>query len=159
MFVEKHSPYTGNTYNVHLRLGILANDANHFRIYCGDQYLSEMCRVSLATVKRAKAELVRDGYLRKLYEASGRRRAEFEFIFKGQPVAGQNDPQGRMAGQSASNSGSNGNSSPITTNEYKESEMHSISDLSEYRDHHPSVPMPKNFKDVFKRLDSPVLQD
>jgi hypothetical protein len=113
-FVEQWSPYEGNTYAVHLRLALLANDANNYDIWCGDKYLADKCRCSLASVKRAKATLIAEGYLTRLSPAVGRRSAHFRFIFKGVRIAGQGDPLSpRIAGRQDTNSGSYARTTPI----------------------------------------------
>jgi hypothetical protein len=141
-YVEKNSPFEGATYAVHLRLGLLSNDANHYRIWCGDQYLADKCRVSVRSVKRAKAILISRGYLKSLSPAVGRKVAEYQFLFRGQIIGGQGDPLA-MGGQPVTNRGPNLHSLPINTNEMKESENPSI-----------SVPMPPGFRDIFKSCDS-----
>ena len=139
-FVEKYSPYEGATFSVHLRLGLLSNDAHDYRIFSGDTYLADKCRLSVRSVKRAKAELIKDGYLKCVFPGSGRRVAEYEFIFKGQEIGGQRDTPTRIGGQPRPNRGTTTVSSPIYRNEMKESEEPSI-----------SIPMPSGFKDVLRQ--------
>lgn len=130
-FVEQWSPYEGSTYAVHLRLALLANDANNYDIWCGDKYLADKCRCSLASVKRAKATLIKDGYLERVSPAFGRRVAHFRFVFKGVRIAGQGDPPpARIAGRPVSNSGSSASASPINElNEKKNDEVSKITDI------------------------------
>ena len=139
IYVEKHSPYTGTTFTVHLRLGLLSNDANDYRIWAGDEYLAEKCRCSIRAVSRAKSQLVKDGYLEVLFAAIGRRVAEYRFIFKGQEIGRQSDVLSRIGRQPNTNRSPNATITPIYRNELKESET-----LSN------SVPMPSGFKNVFK---------
>ena len=121
-FVEDLSPYKGSTYDVHLRLGLLANDGYSYRIFCGDDYLQWKCRCSERAVKKAKAELIRDGSLKLIAPATGQNVAEYEFLFKGQEhlrKEGGKKRKGRV--QKAV-------STPTYINECKESENLSISD-------------------------------
>ena len=141
-YVEKYSPYRGNAYQVHLRLGLLSNDAHGFQIYCGDKYLADMCRCSQKTVQRVREQLVADGFLRVLSPAEGRRTAVYEFIFKGLAIGGQFDqPSEGIGGHFVPNRWTSEKTSPITTNKYKQSEKPSNRQQSE------AVPMPEGFKE------------
>jgi len=131
IFVEKRSPYKGSTYDVHLRLGLLSNDAHDYRIWSGDEYLADKCRCSIRTVRRAKAQLVKDGYLRQVFPGAGRQVAEYQFIFKGQEIGGQPVTLKRIGGQPRLNRRTTGPTTPTNTNELKESENPSISDPGE----------------------------
>ena len=136
IYVEKFSPYSGATFQVHLRLGLLSNDANDYRIFSGDVYLAEKCRCGVRTVKRAKAQLIRDGFLELLKPAAGRRVAEYRFIFKGQRIGGQIGLPSEMGGHRRSNRGPTASSSPTYRNELKEDESTSNSepvDMAEVR--------------------------
>lgn len=136
-FVEDLSPYKGSTYDVHLRLGLLANDGYGYRIFCGDEFLQWKCRCSERAVKKAKAELIRDGYLKVVTPATGQNVAEYEFLFKGQ------EHLRKEGGKKRKSRVQKTVSTPTYINECKESEISQI-----------SVPMPPGFKDVFKSLDS-----
>ena len=118
-YVEKYSPYEGTTYQIHLRLGLLSNDAHDFKIFCGDQYLAEMCRCSVKSVQRAKAELIRDGFLKMTRPATGRQVAEYVFIFN-YGIGGQGDRPQEIGGQMGPNRWTSRESSPINRNEVKE---------------------------------------
>ena len=139
-YVEKYSPYTGTTYQVHLRLGLLSNDAHGFQIYCGDKYLADMCRCSLKAVQRAKGRLMRDGFLRLLKPAFGRNVAVYEFIFKGTEMGGQDVHLTGIGGHFVPNRWTSEESTPITTNEIKRSTNGTFQQVPE------SVPMPADFK-------------
>jgi len=80
-YVEKHSPYTGTMFLIHLRLGNIENDTYNHRLFIADENLAKLCRCSTKSVQRAKAQMVEDGFLRLLRPASGRRVAEYEFLF------------------------------------------------------------------------------
>ena len=80
-YVEKHSPYTGTMFLIHLRLGNIENDTYNHRLFIADENLAKLCRCSTKSVQRAKAQMVKDGFLRLLRPASGRRVAEYEFLF------------------------------------------------------------------------------
>ena len=80
-YVEKHSPYTGAMFLIHLRLGNIENDTYNHRLFIGDENLAKLCRCSTKTVQRAKAQMVRDGFLRIVKPATGQRVAEYEFLF------------------------------------------------------------------------------
>ena len=80
-YVEKHSPYTGAMFLIHLRLGNIENDTYNHRLFIADENLAKLCRCSTKTVQRAKAQMVEDGFLRLLKPATGRRAAEYEFLF------------------------------------------------------------------------------
>jgi hypothetical protein len=140
LFVEKYSPYRDLTYQIHLRLGLLVNDGYDYRIFCGDPYLAQKCRCSLRSVRRAKAQLVKDGYLRIIRLAMGRQISEYEFIFKGHPIVGQivQGPQNR--GPSTTNRGPSATSPPIYRNKDKRSEtvvsQPPLVDISEYEQVH-----------------------
>jgi len=80
-YVEKHSPYTGAFFLIHLRLGNIENDTYNHRLFIGDENLAKLCRCSVKTVQRAKAQMIEDGFLRLLKPATGRKVAEYEFLF------------------------------------------------------------------------------
>lgn len=80
-YVEKHSPYTGVNFLIHLRLGNIENDTYNHRLFIADENLAKLCRCSVKSVQRAKEQMVKDGFLRKLKSATGRRTAEYEFLF------------------------------------------------------------------------------
>jgi len=80
-YVEKHSPYTGAMFLIHLRLGNIENDTYNHRLFISDDNLAKLCRCSTKTVQRAKAQMVEDGFLRLLKPAKGQRIAEYEFLF------------------------------------------------------------------------------
>jgi hypothetical protein len=122
-YVERYSPYTGSIYDVHLRLGLLSNDAHEYLIYSGDKYLADKCRCSLVTIKRAKAQLIKDGFLIRLKPAVGRQYAEFQFVFKGVEIAGHLGPPEEIAGHLGPNSGSSEETSPIYLNKRKEEDF------------------------------------
>jgi hypothetical protein len=82
-YVERFSPYTGITYMIHLRMGLLANETHDYRLFCGDSYFAQLCRCSEKTVQRGRQTMIEDGYLIEMHEAKGRRVAEFQFVFLG----------------------------------------------------------------------------
>ena len=145
IYVERHSPYTGSTFALHLRLGLLSNDAHGYQIYSGDKYLADKCKCSVRTIKRAKAQLIKDGYLEPLFAGVGRHTAEYRFVFKGQEIGGQPVTPKRIGGQPRQNRGPNAASSPIYRNKLKETD----NDISYIVPSPDSVPMPKDFKKVF----------
>ena len=144
-YVEDHSPYRGVTLMVHLRLGLLSNDANDYRIWAGDEYLARKCGCSLRSVTRAKAQLVKDGYLEELFPATGRLVSEYRFIFKGEQIGRQDGAPSRIASQRGRNRSPSTPSSPIYRNKLKETD----NDISYIGPSPDSVPMPKDFKKVF----------
>jgi hypothetical protein len=109
-FVEKFSPYTGNAYMIHLRMGMLANETHGYRLYSGDKYFAQLCRCDVKSVQRARATMIKDGYLIQLFEAKGRQVAEYQFIFLGheseygQEIGGHLIPDERMGGHPSANS-------------------------------------------------------
>lgn len=121
-YVEDNSPYSGHFYNVHLRLGLLSNDAHNYEIYCGDEYLARKCRCSTRTVKRAKAQLIKDGYLEALFIAVGHKPSRYRFIFKGQEVGGHDGPLQKVGGHPRPSRGTSTTFTPIYRKEIKESD-------------------------------------
>ena len=142
-YVERYSPYSGVTYQVHLRLGLLSNDAHGHQIYCGDKYLMDKCRASERSIKRAKAQLVKDGFLKIISPAVGRRPAVYEFLFRGVEIGGHDGPLSRIGGQMSQNRGPNLQTTPIYIKKYKRSE-------TEVSESSLSVPMPAGFKESLR---------
>ena len=124
-FVEKHSPYSGTTYMIHLRMGMLANETHGYRLFSGDKYLAELCRCSLKTLQRAREKMIDDGFLVMIRPATGQKPAEYEFIFK--KVGGHFD---QVGGHPDENGWTSEESAPIyvTKNESKESSSSTIKD-------------------------------
>jgi hypothetical protein len=91
-YVERHSPYKGDFFLIHLRLGNIENDTYNHRLFIADLNLAKLCRCSTKTVQRAKDQMVRDGFLRQLKPAVGQRVAEFEFLFPKTQVNIQMEP-------------------------------------------------------------------
>ena len=142
-YVERYSPYFGVTYQVHLRLGLLSNDAHGHQIYCGDRYLMDKCRASERSIKRAKAQLIADGFLKVISSAVGRKSAVYEFLFRGVEIGGHDDPLLIIGGQMSQNRGPNLQGTPIYRKEVKRNENEDLNHLS-------SVPMPAGFKDSLR---------
>jgi hypothetical protein len=88
-YVESNSPYSGLTYLVHLRLGMLANETYGYRIFIGDRRFAELCRCSEKTLQRARQQMIDDGFLALIKPARGQKVAEYQFLFP--KVGGQND--------------------------------------------------------------------
>ena len=110
-YVEKHSPYSGNYYLIHMRLATLANDTNGYRLWIGDKKICELCRCSPKTLQRVRQQLIRDGFLALVEPAQGRRTAVYELLMPD-----------RIGGHSVLNRWSLRDSSPIYGNKEKESE-------------------------------------
>ncbi len=120
-YVERSSPYVGNFYTIHLRLGLLANETNHYRLWIKDETLAKLCRCSTKTVQRAKQQMVKDGYLKLVESARAQAPAVYEFVFKDE--GGQNvHPGGVEGGHPVPRGWTSGESSPIYRKEIKESE-------------------------------------
>ena len=81
-FVEKHSPYDGTAYMVHLRMAMIANETHDYRLFVGDETMAKLCRCSIKSVQRARQQMIKDGYLIQTERAVGQRKAEYEFVFK-----------------------------------------------------------------------------
>ena len=116
-FVEAHSPYTGATYLVHLRLGMLENETYGHRLFIGEEKLAGLCRCDRKTVQRARRQMVDDGFLVQTSPAKRNSPAEYEFLFP--ELAGQNvSPMPEeMAGHlipDSETSGPESENSPIT---------------------------------------------
>jgi hypothetical protein len=93
-FVENNSPYTGDTYAIHFRMGMIANETYEYRLFMGDAKLAHLCRCSVKTVQRARKKMIADGFLECLEAAVGQRVAEYRFIFKHAQVGGHSVSEG-----------------------------------------------------------------
>ncbi len=62
-WVYDHSPYKGIVFSVHLAIADIVNDTFDNRFWVGEENLAAKVRCSTRTVERAKARLVKDGYL------------------------------------------------------------------------------------------------
>ena len=62
-WVYEHSPYTGVFFSVHLAIADIVNDLYDNRFWLSEEALATKARCSTRTVERAKAQLVKDGYL------------------------------------------------------------------------------------------------
>lgn len=103
-FVEANSPYTGATYLVHLRLGMLENETYGHRLFIGEEKLAELCRCDRKTVQRARMQMVADGFLIQTSPARRNHPAEYEFVFPelgGQDVSPTDDQLARHPDQLA----------------------------------------------------------
>ena len=135
-FVEKHSPYKRDTFSIHLRLAMIANEAYGYRIFASEKKLCELCRCSPKTLQRAKKQLIADGYLKLVFPAQGRHVAEYQFMMPG--IAGHSGGAiARIAGHPVRNSRSLATITPLYINKDKESEE-SVSD-EVFREHIKSI--------------------
>jgi len=124
-YVERHSPYSGNYYLVHMRLATLANDTNDYKLWIGDAKLQDLCRCSPKTIQRVRQQMIKDGFLTLVEPAKGRHNAIYQFLM----------PE-RIGGHSVLNRWSPCPTPPIYRNRSKRSET-SVSqpppvDISEY---------------------------
>ncbi len=124
-YVEKHSPYSGNYYLIHMRLATLANETNDYKLWIGDAKLQDLCRCSLKTLQRVRNQMITDGFLALVEPATGRKKAVYKLLM----------PE-RIGGHSVLNRWSLCPTSPIYINKSKKSET-SVSqpppvDMSEY---------------------------
>ena len=81
LFVERHSPYTGATYWIHHKFGDIENETYGHRLFISEENIAAVCRTNVRTVRRAKKQMIEDGFLRLVKPAVGRRVAEYEFLF------------------------------------------------------------------------------
>lgn len=83
-YVKAHSPFTGNAWWLHYVLGDLVNWQHDYRVFISDRKLCEEYPFKQATVTRARADLIRKGYLIPLSKttAPGKPR-EYQFVFLG----------------------------------------------------------------------------
>ena len=79
-YVEAWSPYSGDTYLIHLRMAMIANETHEYRLFVGDKKLADLCRCSVKTLQRARKCMIEDGYLERLRPATGRQVAEYRFL-------------------------------------------------------------------------------
>jgi hypothetical protein len=56
--------YRGTVKLIHVALAEIANKGHDYRLWVGDQYIAEMVGCDRKTVSRAKAQMVKDGFLR-----------------------------------------------------------------------------------------------
>ena len=80
-YVERYSPYKGDTYMIHLRIGMLTNETHQNTLFSGDKYLAGLCRCSVKTVQRAREKMTEDGYLSLISPATGRKLAVYRVLF------------------------------------------------------------------------------
>jgi hypothetical protein len=80
-YVERYSPYKGDTYLIHLRIGMLSNETHHNTLFSGDKYLAGLCRCDTKTVQRARKQMIEDGYLSLLTPATGQKPAVYQVLF------------------------------------------------------------------------------
>lgn len=87
-YVEANSPYSGTTYLIHLRFGMLENETHGHLLYMGDVKFAELCRCSTKTVQRAREQMINDGFLRMDKPAAKGHKAEYEFLFPDPSILG-----------------------------------------------------------------------
>ena len=90
-YVEQFSPYRGNAYIIHQKMGDLANDTNDQRLFMGDAKMAALCRCSEKTLQRVRNKMMKDGYLLRVTPAQGRKGAEYQLLFPLVAIGGQND--------------------------------------------------------------------
>lgn len=80
-YVWEHSPFTGQTFIVHLAIADIVNDLHDNRLFMGDERLAIKARTTQRTVRRARAEMVEHGYLEPLTTRTHPGRpAEYRFL-------------------------------------------------------------------------------
>lgn len=86
------SPYRGDRLLVHLAIADVVNDLNGNRLWATRSTLAEKARVSVPTVARALADMVRDGWL-EVVTAGGGRGNPTEYLYQlgGKPSHGETD--------------------------------------------------------------------
>ena len=127
-FVDRFSPYRGNTLMIHQRFGILANEAYDYRIFMRDEKICDLCRCSPKTLQRARNQMIKDGFLQRVKTAYGHQSAEYVFLFPG--LEGHIDrlkPKSRRSKSPSSRSSAS--VTPIYRTEVKERESAQIVDL------------------------------
>jgi hypothetical protein len=84
-YVKRYSPFTGSTFWVHYVFGDIANADNNYEIFVSNDYLKGQWPLSDRAIDRARADLIKAGFLTVLVKPSPGRRARFRFEFL--PVA------------------------------------------------------------------------
>ena len=110
-YVEKHSPYSGNYYLIHMRLATLANETNDYKLWIGDAKLCDVCRCSPKTIQRVRNQMIADGFLVMITPAKGRENAVYQLLMPD-----------RIGGHSVLNRWSLCPTPPIYINKKKKSE-------------------------------------
>jgi hypothetical protein len=121
-YVEKFSPYKGNALIIHMKMGDLANDTHDQRLFMGDAKMALLCRCSEKTLQRVRNRMMKEGYLRRVTPAQGRKGAEYQLLFPLAEIGGQNDHSTEIGGHFVPNRWTNGESTPTYRTEYNESE-------------------------------------
>jgi predicted transcriptional regulator len=80
-YVDAHSPYSGNLFLIHYRLGDLENDTYHHRLFMGVPYMARKCRCSKKTIQRALNQFVEDGFLDRIAPETAEKAGEYVFLF------------------------------------------------------------------------------
>ena len=119
-FVEKHSPYTGIVYAIHLRFGHLENNTRGHRLWMADKNVAKLCRCDVKTIRRAKKRMIDDGFLELLQPPSHHSPAVYRFLFPKSGVDVSMDDDDVLGGHFVPESGhpvpaewTSGDSSPL----------------------------------------------
>jgi len=80
-YVYRHSPYNGATFNIHLAIADVVNDAHGNRLWMATDTIAEKTRTNRRTVQRAIDRLCDDGFMELVEKATQHRPAIYKFLF------------------------------------------------------------------------------
>lgn len=82
-YVTKYSPYTGNTFVIHLMIADVVNDTHGNEFFMATDNLARKSRASKRTAQRAIDTFVADGFLTLKAPAKQHYPAVYQFVFRG----------------------------------------------------------------------------
>ena len=80
-YVYRHSPYNGATFNIHLAIADVVNDAHGNKLWMATDTIAEKTRTNRRTVQRAIDRLCDDGFMELVEKATQHRPAIYKFLF------------------------------------------------------------------------------
>jgi predicted transcriptional regulator len=80
-YVYRHSPYNGATFNIHLAIADVVNDAHHNKLWMATDTIAQKTRTNRRTVQRAIDTLCNDGFMELVEKATQHRPATYRFLF------------------------------------------------------------------------------
>lgn len=85
-YVWRNSPYTGTKFAIHLAIGDTVNDSHNNQLWMSSEQIALKARAHRRTVQRFIDEMVEDGFLIQIRQATQHFPAVYEFVFKETPA-------------------------------------------------------------------------
>lgn len=85
-YVWRRSPYTGTKFAIHLAIADTVNDTHRNQLWMSSDQIALKARAHRRTVQRTIDDMVADGFLNLIKEATQHFPATYEFVFKETPT-------------------------------------------------------------------------